>query len=303
MARHSFLLHAAHLAVNHSLNDEVSGTIEVDLGTDAVANSYAYGSNIVDIQEAYATYAPGGFSLVAGKFATYEGIEVMEGPANPTLTRGYLYGLAEAFTHTGVKAHYGTDMFDLGVSVVNGWDNIVDDNGSKMVGFRLGVTPNDTFGAGLSGYAALGSEDGDSDDGLVSIDLTGSIAATEALTIWFQGNFGRMNGAPGADDPSWFGFGVQPVATFAEIWSFGGRVEFMSDGEGARTGIAEGKFLNLTLTPGVTLGEGFTTRLEYRADLSLGDDAAGAKDIFLNPDDGSLNSSQHTLGLGAHYVF
>ena len=49
---------------------------------------------------------------------TLEGIEVIEGYQNYTVTRGCLFGMAEPFTHTGVKANYAfTKQLDLTV----GW--------------------------------------------------------------------------------------------------------------------------------------------------------------------------------------
>jgi hypothetical protein len=304
MARHSFLLHAAHLAIAHSFNDEVSATIEIDAGSDAVVNSYMYGSNLFDVQEAYATYKPSEFSLTAGKFVTYAGIEVIEGPLNPTLTRGYLFGLAEAFTHTGVKAHYTTDMFDVGVGVINGWDTIVDDNGSKMLMFKIGATPSDTFMIAGSGYITIGGDDADADNGLNSFDITGSISPSESFALWFQGNFGMMKMA-GDETGSWFGLGVQPVYT-SDAFSFGGRLEWFNDADGLRTGLgaAKASVLNITLTPGYTLAEAFTLRFEYRMDVVLSGEAPADtdnKDLLVGSDD--AESMQHSLGLGASYVF
>jgi len=306
--RNSFIFHAAHLAVNHALNDQVSGTIEIDAGSDASVDAYAYGSGLFDVQEAYMTYKPSNFSVTAGKYVTYEGIEVVEGPANPTLTRGYLYGLAEPVTTTGVKAHYDFDgKADLGLGFVNGWDNIIDDNGAKMLAFRLGATPSDAFFAGLSGYIDIGGKDTHADNGLMSFDLTGCVELSDSFMLWFQANYGRQKAPPGGgDDPAWFGFGVQPVYTMNDF-SLGGRVEFFKDKEGARTGTGpDASFLNITLTPGYTFGGGFTARLEYRMDLSLSEIGGGGSDskkVFINPDDGKGSSSQHTLGVGAHYVF
>jgi hypothetical protein len=304
--RNSFLLHAAHLAIAHSFNDEVSATIEIDAGSDAALTaSSPFGGSLFDVQEAYATYKPSEFSLTAGKFVTYAGIEVIEGPLNPTLTRGYLFGMAEAFTHTGVKAHYTTDMFDVGVGVINGWDQLVDTNGAKMLMFKIGATPSDTFMISGSGYISVGSDEGDLDRGLNSFDITGSISPSESFALWFQGNFGMQKAPVGDGDASWFGLGVQPVYT-SDAFSFGGRIEWFNDADGARTGLGAGKasVLNITLTPGYTLAEAFTLRFEYRMDLVLsGETPAGMdnKDLLVGAD--GAESMQHSLGLGAHYVF
>ncbi|HEX9619727.1 MAG TPA: outer membrane beta-barrel protein, partial [Polyangiaceae bacterium] len=291
----SFYFHAAHLAINHSFTDQVSATIEIDAGNDAFLSSGA----LFDVQEAYATYmAPFGLSLTAGKFATYEGIELIEGPPNPTITRGFLFGLAEPFWHVGAKAHYAIgDVADIGVGLVNGWDVLVDNNDGKTIIFRIGVTPVEQFWAGLSGtYGPEVADDPtaippvEGEDKRFSLDLTGAAIPTEMITLNFQANFGsEENAAVNGDDASWFGFGVQPVLAFDEA-SVGARFEFFSDGDGARTGIEDLSVWNLTLTPGYTFDEALTFRAEYRLD-------SASEDVF------NGEGQQHTVALGAHYVF
>jgi hypothetical protein len=297
-ASNTFLLHAAHVAINHSFSDNVSATIEIDAGSDAALTaSYPFAGSLFDVQEAYAQYNDSGFNLTVGKFATYEGIEVIEGPINPTLTRGYLYGMAEAFTHTGFKASYTSEGgVSIGVGIVNGWDNLVDNNDWKTFIWRLGYS-SDTFFGGFSG--SYGPEGLDNEDnGRLSLDLTGGIIAGD-LTFNFQGNFGTEKGEPESDN--WFGLGVQPVYTMGQ-WTLAGRIEWFANKYGSRTliaGMEDGSFVNITLTPGVTLAEHFTTRLEYRVDLAVGGEPS--KDVLGDPEDPS--SMQHSIGLGAHYIF
>src|SRR5258708_16699814 len=99
----------------------------------------------------------GGFTFTAGKFATYEGIEVIEGPADPTITRGFLFWLAEPVTHVGAKLHYTTGPVDVGVGLVNGWDTnntlfeTGDNNNQKTLIWRAAVTPSPMFFAAFSG--------------------------------------------------------------------------------------------------------------------------------------------------------
>ncbi len=297
----SFLLHAAHLAVSHSFTDDVSAFISIDAGSDAAFNELASTAYAFDLREAYAKYSHSGFTVVAGKFVTYEGIEVIDGPLNPTLTRGFLYGLAEAFTHVGVKADYNVDdKFDIGVGIVNGWDLWVDNNDWKTIIFRLGVTPSDTFFAGLSG--SYGSEQpGSNSNGRLSLDLTGGVVAGD-VTINFQGNFGTeknggmdINGATAND--TWWGLGVQPLYA-KDAFSFGGRIElfgFKNGSPGIGPAPGNSKILNFTLTPGYTIADHFTVRFEYRVDAVLSSDAGKNQ---LNG-----KSTQHTIGLGAHYMF
>jgi len=306
----SFLLHSASVQLAHAFSQDVSAVINLDAGSDAAVTGGAGGAYAFDVREAYAKYSHSGFTVTAGKFVTYEGIEVIQGPLNPTLTRGYLFGFAEPFTHIGVKAHYNIDnKADIGIGVVNGWDKWIDDNDWKTLIFRAGITPTDTFFAALSG--TYGSEQGTTSaapanmshknsNGRLSLDLTGGVIAGD-FTLNFQGNFGtEKNVAPGLND-TWWGVGLQPVYK-KDQFSFGGRVELFGDKNGSRTpGISipgKSTLLNITLTPGVTLAEHFTTRLEYRADIALaGAGGPGAKNLF------NGKSTQHTIGLGAHYIF
>jgi hypothetical protein len=212
----SFLLHAAHLVVEHAVSDAVSAVIELDGGSDANVDNGGLG--IFDVQEAHATYrAPFGLSFTGGKFVTYEGIEVIEGPANPTITRGFLYGLAEAYTHVGAKVHYAVDdVADVGVGVVNGWDLYVDNNDAKTGIFRIGFTPVKQFRIAFSG--SYGAERADSnDDRRLSLDATGALIPSDTITFNFQANYGQEPNVPlvapgvGSVDGSWLGFGLQPV--------------------------------------------------------------------------------------------
>jgi len=305
-AVNSFLLHAAHLAVTHSLNDQVSAVVEIDAGSDAAVTNgqlgtagIAGGQYAFDVQEAYLTYKPSAFSLTAGKFVTYEGIEVIEGPLNPTLTRGFLFGLAEPFTHVGVKAHYTTDKFDVGVGVINGWDQMIDLNGGKMIMARAAVTPSDKFMAALSGYVDIGDA-ADADHGLISIDLTGMGKLSDDFALWFQGNFGHSKVA--GLSASWWGLGVQPTYTSGDF-TFGGRVELFGDPKGVRSGLAgatKDTILNITATPGYNLGGGFVARFELRLDTVLSGQAGGVDyKKFL----AGGKSTQVSIGVGAHYMF
>jgi hypothetical protein len=307
-AGHSFVLHAAHLAITHKFNDNVSAFISFDAGRDAVANSANAGfvypwkqspQFAFDIQEAYANYASNGFTLTAGKFVTYEGIEVIQGPLNPTISRGYLYGLAEPFTHTGVKLHYQpVDQFNIGIGVVNGWDLITDNNSMKTFIARMAVTPSDKFFAALSG--SVGAEQPNNNKNQrISVDLTGAITPSTMFQLWYQFNIGTEKGVsldPTKKSATWLGFGLQPVVTSGDF-TLGGRVEFFDDPQGARTGLLKGKFLNLTATPGIKLADPFKLRAEFRADIGLGDESK----IFGKAD--SPKKVGLTGALSAEYTF
>jgi hypothetical protein len=299
----SFALHAAHLAITHKFSDEISAVIEFDMGRDAAANSllqaYPWSNTAqfgFDVQEAYATYGSNGWLLTAGKFVTYQGIEVIEGVLNPTITRGFLYGWAEPLTHTGVKLHYQpVDEFNIGVGVVNGWDQLADNNSTKTIIARIAVTPSDKFFAALSGTFG-GEQTGSNKNPRTSIDLTGAITPSGAFQLWYQANFGAEKVIPkdgGEIKATWYGFGLQPVFTSGDF-TFGGRLEYFADPKGVRTGFNAGKFFNVTLTPGIKLAPPFKLRGEFRADIA-------SDKIFGKTD--SPKKVGLTAALSAEYTF
>jgi len=280
-AGNAFTLHAAHLALTQKFTDSISATVEFDMGRDALANggfvAYPWSNTKqfenqfgFDVQEAYANWSSGGFTLTAGKFVTYQGIEVIEGPLNPTISRGFLFGWAEAFTHTGIKLHYQAgDSFNIGVGVVNGWDLIADTNQGKTIIARAALfAPTDVFFAALSG--SVGPEQaGNSKNQRISIDLTGAITPSGAFQLWYQANFGTEEGLleDSSKNASWYGFGLQPVITAGDF-TLGGRLEYFADPDGVRTTFAKGKFFNFTITPGYKLASVFKVRAEFRADVA-----------------------------------
>jgi hypothetical protein len=320
-----FVLHAAHLAVAHSFSPEASAFVSLDFGSDATVNSFNYapssagGGMPADVREGYAKWTPGDFTLQVGKFVTLNGIEVVDGPLNPTITRGFLFWLAEPVGHTGAKINYALmeGKAHIGLGLVNGWDRLYDNNNQKTFLFNADVAPDPMFHAQISGsygaergpdngVAAVapapgipGGPDGDK-DGRLTIDLTGAVVL-DSLTLNFQGLIGSekfrngiaASGLAGGGDgtatsDSWFGFGIQPVYTM-DAFSLGARLEYFNDKHGTRlaangvNGVDKASLLNFTITPGYMLSKSFTVRAEFRVDDCLGGkDAAGGdfKKIF-----------------------
>ncbi len=314
-----FLLHAAHLAVSHSFSSEASAFVSLDFGSDAELDNYNYAGNQsgpvsgvpADVREAYVKWTPGDFTFQAGKFVTLNGIEVIDGPLNPTITRGFLFNLAEPLTHTGAKINYalGGGMAHIGVGLVNGWDRLYDNNNQKTFLFNADVAPNSMFHAQISGsYGA--EETNDDKDKRLTVDLTGAVVL-DALTLNFQGIFGSEPkvGAPDANgnpqDDSWYGFGLQPVYTMG-AFALGARIEYFGDAHGSRLaangdpGFDKASMLNFTITPAYTPTKNIQLRAEFRIDAALSGTAAGGaddKNIF------NGKSTQDTIALGAAYMF
>jgi len=312
-AGNGFQLHAMHLAIHSALNEHIGAFIDIDAGSDAAVNNGSGGTparTLFDIQEAYAVLSASGFTLSAGKFATYEGIELIEGPTNPTLTRGFLYAFAEPITHVGAKLHYTQAMFDLGVGLVNGWDTngppgtaangglptglwTSDNNNNKTFIWRAAVTPAPIFFAAFSGTYGV-EKPGQDTDPRLSLDLTGAVVPADMITLNFQGNYGsEKKAAPDGGTASWWGLGLQPVLKI-DAATIGARLEYFKDSNGVRvpaSALSKTGYLNATITPGYTFYGAFTMRAEFRYDHAT-------ESVLANAAKG-----QTSIGNGAHYVF
>jgi len=114
----------------------------------------------LDVHELYGEYlvpVGNGLKIQFGKINTLIGLEVINSWENPNFSRSWTFGLAQAFTETGVRFTYPfASWATAAVGLVNGWDNIEDNNRGKTVTWNLALTPLEVFG--ISFYGSYGSE-------------------------------------------------------------------------------------------------------------------------------------------------
>src|SRR5690242_7493190 len=155
----SFNLHQFGLTVSKLPKEGFGGLVNVTIGSDAqVIHSFPEpsgpnsGSSMFDITQGYGQYSSGALSLIAGKFTTLAGTEVIASSGNTTISRSILFG-AVPFTHTGLRVSYApSDSVTLYGGLNNGWDQISDANRQKTA--EIGATFNPTKALTLtaSGY-------------------------------------------------------------------------------------------------------------------------------------------------------
>ena len=229
------------------------------------------------IQEAYLTYnIPlfNGIQMKAGKFVTLIGAEVIESPYNYNISRSFMFGLAIPFTHTGVLfSKQLTDQFGLTAGVVNGYDNVIDNNNGKSFLGQLAFDPFDGLSWTFNGIVGPEQTDtGGSNRGLFDTVLTYS--PMDHLEFNLNYDYAREGDAAlDGSDAEWQGFaGIVSVggAMFDPGWepfSFALRGEWFSDKDGARTGVAQDLW-EVTATAKWQLTEHVQVRFEYRHDES-----------------------------------
>jgi hypothetical protein len=269
------------LAVENSPSDWATLRTDLVFGTDATP-IHAAGlgaTEFIDLEQAYlalkAADVGNGLTFKAGKFVTLHGAEVIEASANKNISRGLLFSYAIPFTHTGLVATYPfADEVSLDLGVVNGWNNVVDNNNGKSVHGMLTIKPMDKLTWFLGG--TVGPEAAGNDRTIRTlIDTTLIYALDEAWTFTLNYDWGRDGslvaaGSSGVAD-------LQGIAAYID-WNSGDLLGLTLRGEhfrddtlaaagAAATGAtASGKVTEVTLTNHLYLADGLDLRFEFRHD-------------------------------------
>ncbi len=209
-------------------------------------------NNELDFQEVYGEYiAPigNGLKIQAGKINTLIGYEVINSFENPNFSRSFMFGLGQAFTTTGVRASYTFNpVVTASIGLINGWDNVDDNNKGKSFEWLLALTPHEKFG--MSFYGSYGAEQTNSQgtaaaatgvDPAAKRTVVGTIMtvkATDQDTIVLEpyyGNEGNASTVSRSRNARWNGLAGYLTHDFSDQWSARFRGEIFEDAGGART--------------------------------------------------------------------
>ena len=314
-----FTPHAAELVLEKPIADDAPIGFRTDLffGDDAeLIHSTGLGATVpngdisdhFDLQQAYVTVrAPlgNGLDFKVGKFVTLLGAEVIESPANWNFSRSYLFGYAIPFTHTGALATYGFgELGSVTGGVVNGWDNVDDNNKGKSLLGNVTLIPMQ--GVTLAANGITGPEQTDNNrDNRTVIDLVGTWQPLEALTLMANYDYGHEDAGRSTsfDAKNWTGVALYAKYALTSKWALAGRWEWFDDKNNFRTALtgrdgsapASIDFFGYTFTSQWQLYEHVLARLEYRHDQ------AGERILF--HDSNSLQNYQDTVAAELIYQF
>ncbi len=255
-------------------DDRYGYGLKLMFGRDSVSLGGA-GTDVF-VQEAYGMYSPTNLkslTFTAGKFVTAEGVEVIESPLNLNITEGFLFGLAEPFTHIGAKAAYAfSDKITAMAGVVNGWDVDNDNNRGKTLIWQVATVPMEKTMLNLQG--TYGPEiAAQTHSKRSSVDLVAGYTGIEKLSLNFQANWGQ-DSQDNVDTDVWKGIGLWAGYSASDCINPALRFEIFDDSNGgSRTGVvsASGRgptVKGLTLTNKFKLTDKMFVRAEYRHDFS-----------------------------------
>jgi len=303
-----FSLQMADLSIGYQPANGFGGFAELNYGSDAQVNSVASSGtdDYTDVQQAYMQYASGPFTVMAGKFDTIAGYEVIQAPNNVNFSRSYLFWLAEPAFHTGVRATYApSDAIKFTAGINNGW-NVNKKSLKPPVGtpaqsptgntLELGVSGSPMKMLSLSAAYYTGEESGLTDAGTRDLlDLVATLNATDALSFVLAYDAVKQENYWAAGDAKMDGIAGYVNYKFSDMWRVSLRTEQFKDKDGILIGDGvEQTLKETTLTVGYAPASSMELRAEYRQDKS---------DQKPFTESGSPTDKQHSLALEAVYKF
>ena len=236
------------------------------------------------------TASGNGLQFKVGRIPTLLGLEVIETYANPNWSEGNQFIYVENFTATGLSVETKFNNYvDLQLRVINGWDQVSDNNSHKSLMGRVGLYPNALTSLGIVGY--WGAEEPTNNsanrygfEGLLWRKL-GKAA------VWVQGDYGTEQANAALPDPTqdakWWALGGWVIYDLSATVGLALRGDYVDDRNGARTNAtlgfppstgARNKFGSGTATLNIKTWPSAVLRPELRYDRSTLAAFGGKKD-------------------------
>ena len=269
-----FSLNMAKLTVAHS-PDPVGFQVDLGFGRafDIIHASEpsTAPSFLRNIEQAYVSLKPAkakGFEVDFGQFVTSAGAEVIETNSNWNYSRSLLFAWAIPYYHFGVRTSLPVGKyFTGGVQLINGWNNVEDNNSGKTVGFTGAFTTKE-FAWSNNYYT--GPENPSSNTGWRNLyDTTLLLTPNSKFNAYINFDYGQNKSGSGTSEftAKWYGIAGAVHFQPTSKWAFTPRVEWFKDRDGFETGLAQ-DLKEVTLTGEYRMIEGLLARLEYRHDWS-----------------------------------
>ncbi len=300
VAHNSFSLNLAELALEKKPTSDSRGGFRLDLDygpTSAMVHGVEPGGTAIfqNIEQAYVSYlAPVGTGLQFdfGKFVTMMGNEVIETKDNWNYSRSLLFTLAIPYYHTGARFTYSpNDKLTLQGHLVNGWNNVTDNNTGKSIGAAITIKPTPALTI-IENYMGGPEQAGDNGPWRNMSDTIVSYTANKQVSLAF--NYDHGQDKAGSQTVMWHGVAGYLKYQANDRFALTPRFEWYDDRDGATTGATQ-KLKELTLTAELKHKDGVVMRIEYRGDFS---------DVpYFIKNTSEAVKSQNTLTIGFVYAF
>ena len=193
-----------------------------------------------------------------------------------------------------MRAKYAfNDKYSVTGYLVNGWNDVVDNNTGKTYGVSFGWNPTKKLSV-IQNYLA-GPETADTNRHWRQLsDTVVTYLATNKLSLMANYDYGRGDHVPGLVRPAyWTGAAGYVRYAFSDRYALATRYEYYNDHDGFTTGIPQ-HVSEFTGTFERRVAQHLITRLEFRRDFSN-------QPAFLEGE--QPVKAQNTLAGGLVYVF
>jgi hypothetical protein len=256
----------------------------------AASNIIAFaepGGPLVNVEEAYGSFLTGKTQIDFGKFVTNAGAEVIEAKDNWNYSRSLLFALAIPYYHAGLRMTYtANDKVTFMAGLVNGWNNVQENNSGKTFMASVTLKPNANFSF-IENYI-VGPETPNNATTRNLSDTVLTYTASPKLSVMGNIDFGADGGA------NWSGYAAYLKYQAAPKFAVVPRFEFYNDADGFTTGIGQ-NLREFTTTLEIKAADNLLWRIEYRGDWS-------DSSVF-KTDTGTAKSNQQSISFGLLYSF
>jgi hypothetical protein len=160
-----------------------------------------------------------------------------------------------------------SDKYYLVGYLVNGWNNIIDNNTGKTWGVQLGWNPSKKVSV-VQNYMAGPEGNNNNHNWRQLLDTVVTYTPTGKLSLMANYDYGRGDRMAGVSRPvMWTGIAGYAKYAFNDRYAFVGRYEHYDDRDGLTTGTAQ-NLNEFTGTFERIIAKRLITRLEYRHDTS-----------------------------------
>jgi len=293
-----FSLNMAKLSMSHS-TDPVGFQVDFGFGKAFdIINGGEPALGTKNIEQAFVSWKPkgkdSGFQMDFGKFVTSAGSEVIESHLNWNYSRSVLFAWAIPYYHFGFRATETKGHFTGGFQLVNGWNNVEDNNSGKTIGLVGNLTSSKI--SWMNNYYT-GPENSGTNTGWRNLyDTTVLFTPTGKFNAYFNFDYGQNKSGTGKLESTakWYGVAGAAKMQMNDHNAITPRIEWFKDRDGYSTGTAQA-LKEFTLTYEYKWTQGLLARVEYRRDWS-------DEKFFTR---GSTGSSDHqdtfTLGVVAFF--
>ncbi len=285
-----FSINMAKLTLEHD-PDPVGFKLDLGFGKAyKVFHSVEPGGDIMNwVPQAYVSLKPKqmkGTQFDFGKFYTSACAEPMETHLNWNYSRSLMYALGPYY-HMGLRVTQPlTGNFSAGLQVVNGWNNVQDNNSGKTIGLTSALTTSKV--SWFNNYYAGPEKTGTNEGKRNFFDTVVLLTPSEKANFYVNFDYGTENNIGGGSQ-DWVVIAAAARFQVTPRVALSPRIEYFDDKDGWAT-LQPQKLKEFTFTAEYKMVEGLLARAEYRRDWS--DQAVFERGT------GGLHKSQTTMLVG-----